>query len=237
MRGKVGYRFMLHTPEIAIFERQVPFPNIWLGIQVSMLNFNGVIYLHILCPQFHPQKTNLKKAGCVRCLVIFLNIGSEVFASKVDSTLGHKMPEMQCLGPSGLNLFWLNHFHGLACFLFFCEDEQIRMDWCVKDLGGINFLENFHKAQLFLYYCWWKKSCTSWLFTGFHTCWVVQDFFHQQYVDTVKLIDVKCQLYPLIAPTSCTLEEHPLFLNFMILSPKFPKSPKLSSKKRFHSSI
>ena len=36
--------------------------------------------------------------------------------------------------------------------------------------------------------------------------------------------------------TSCTLEEYPLFLNFMILSPEFPKSPNISSKKHFKSS-
>ncbi len=34
-------------------------------------------------------------------------------------------------------------------------------------------------------YCWWLKSCTSWLvvfplFIGFHTSQVVQDFSHQQ---------------------------------------------------------
>ena len=39
------------------------------------------------------------------------------------------------------------------------------------------------------WYCWWKKSCTSWgwqllpLFTGFYTSQVVVwDFFHQQYL-------------------------------------------------------
>ena len=26
------------------------------------------------------------------------------------------------------------------------------------------------------------------LFTGFHTCWVVQDFIHQQYVDTYMYV-------------------------------------------------
>ena len=45
----------------------------------------------------------------------------------------------------------------------------------------------FHRDVM--WYGWWKKSCTSWygilpftpLFTGFHTCEVVQDFFRQQY--------------------------------------------------------
>ena len=75
-----------------------------------MLNFNGVIYLHVLCPQLHPPKTELEKNGMRFCLVIFLNIGSEVFASKVDFPLGHKMPEMQCLGPFGLNFVLAKSF-------------------------------------------------------------------------------------------------------------------------------
>ena len=38
------------------------------------------------------------------------------------------------------------------------------------------------------WYCWWKKSCTSWygqyasIFKVLYVCQVVQDFFHQQYV-------------------------------------------------------
>jgi len=54
--------------------------------------------------------------------VIFLNIGSEVFASKVDSTLA------QCLGPVGLNFVLAKSFLWNGMLYFFYEDEQIRMD-------------------------------------------------------------------------------------------------------------
>ena len=47
--------------------------------------------------------------------------------------------------------------------------------------------KRFVRFKLILdYYCWWKKSCTSWYVlyqfdpTRFYTSQVVQDFFHQQ---------------------------------------------------------
>ena len=46
--------------------------------------------------------------------------------------------------------------------------------------------KKWSKREIRGYYCWWLKSCTSWvvvypLFTGVYTSQVVQDFSHQQY--------------------------------------------------------
>ena len=58
------------------------------------------------------------------------------------------------------------------------------------------------------------------VFTGFHTCWVVQDFFHQQYhVISCQIMSYSCQ--------SCDAEPHG-FREARALEPRCSKRPCLS---------
>ena len=67
--------------------------------------------------------------------------------------------------------------------IFFRADEQIRMGRCVKDCFG-GIMSVKLKLDLFSLSCWYIKSS-----------------------------DVRYQIHPMIAPTSCTLEEHFVFFN------------------------
>ena len=85
-------------------------------------------------------------------------------------------PHRQCSGPFG----------GLLKLYFSDGKHMIPMQGVISE-------------ETWYCYCWWKKSCTSWMvnisvFARFCTSLVVQDFFHQQYLYCICFLmsDVSC---------------------------------------------
>ena len=83
--------------------------------------------------------------------------------------------ELSCLLPYFLRCMNL--------FVFFC--------FCLF----VCFFACLYKIPLWVWYCWWKQSCSSWwvvypiIYIRFYkNCQVVQDFFHQQYLRLIHFI-------------------------------------------------